>query len=45
VDERVTVEDSDKSDKDDDIYAVMEENEKPERWDVETVLSKSHHVL
>ena len=42
--ERVTVEDSDQEGKDDDIYAVIEDNEKPERWDVETVLSKSHHT-
>lgn len=39
--ERVTVEGSDQEGKEDDIYAVIEDNEKPERWDVETVLSKS----
>jgi protein LTV1 len=37
--ECVTVEDSDQEGKDDDIYAVIEGNEKPERWDVETVLT------
>jgi len=37
--ESVTVEDSDQEGKDDDIYAVIEGNEKPERWDVETVLT------
>jgi protein LTV1 len=42
--ERVTVEDSDQEGKGDDIYAVTEDNEKPERWDVETVLSKLHHT-
>lgn len=42
--ERVTVEDSDQGGKGDDIYAVIEDNEKPERWDVETVLCKSHHA-
>ena len=41
---RVTVEVSDQEGKDDDIYAVIEDNEKPERWDVETVLSTSHHT-
>jgi protein LTV1 len=39
---RVTVEDSDQEGKEDDIYAVIEDNEKQERWDVETVLSKSY---
>lgn len=42
--ECVTVEDSDQEGKDDDIYAVIEGNTKPERWDVETVLSESHHT-
>lgn len=42
--ERVTVEASDQEGNDDDIYAFMEDNEKPERWDVETVLSESHHA-
>jgi protein LTV1 len=42
--ERVTVEGSDQEGKDDDIYAVIEDNEKPERWDVGTVLSKSHNT-
>lgn len=42
--ERVTVEDSDEEGNDEDIYATIEDNEKPERWDVETVLSKSHHT-
>jgi len=41
--ERVIVEDSDQEGKNDDIYAVID-NEKPERWDVETVLSKSHYT-
>ena len=41
--ENMTVEDSDQEGKDDDIYAMIEGNEKPERWDVETVLSESHH--
>jgi protein LTV1 len=41
---RVTVEDSEQEGNDDDIYAEIEDNEKPERWDVETVLSKSHHT-
>ena len=41
--ECVTV-DSDQEGKDDDIYAVAEGNGKPERWDVETVLSESHHT-
>jgi len=41
---RVSVEDSDQEGKDDDIHAVIEDNEKPERWDVETVLSKSYHT-
>jgi len=35
----VTVEDSDQEGKDDDIYAVLEGNAKPVRWDVETVLT------
>jgi protein LTV1 len=40
-DERVMVEDLDREGaKDDDVYAVIEEDEKRERWDVETVLSK-----
>jgi protein LTV1 len=42
--ECVMVEDSDQEGKDDDIYAVLEGNAKPERWDVETVLSESHHT-
>jgi protein LTV1 len=40
----LTVEDSDQEGKDDDTYAVIEGEEKPERWDVETVLSESHHT-
>ena len=42
--ERVTVEDSDHEENDDDIYAVVKDNEKAGRWDVETVLSKSHQT-
>ncbi len=40
---RMTVQDSDQEGKDDDIYAMIE-NERPQRWDVETVLSKSHYT-
>jgi protein LTV1 len=40
-DERVTVEDLDQQEaKDDDGYAAIEGDERRERWDVETVLSK-----
>jgi protein LTV1 len=40
-DERVTVEDLDQEEaKDDAVYAAIEEDERRERWDVETVLSK-----
>jgi protein LTV1 len=40
-DERVTVEDLDQEEaKDDAVYAAIEEDERKERWDVETVLSK-----
>lgn len=42
--ERVTVEGCAKEGKDDDIYAEIEDHEEPERWDVETVLSKLHHT-
>lgn len=42
--ERMTVEGSDQEGNDDDIYAEIGDNEKPDRWDVETVLSKSHHT-
>jgi protein LTV1 len=41
--ECMTGEDSDQEGKDDEIYAMIEGNEKPERWDVETVLSESHY--
>jgi len=37
--EHVTVEDSDQRGKDDNIYAEIEDDEKPERWDVETILT------
>ena len=38
----IAEEDSDQEQKDDDVYAVVEEKEKRERWDVETVLSESY---
>jgi protein LTV1 len=42
--EGMRVEDSGQESKDDDIHAVVEENGKRERWDVETVLSESYHL-
>ena len=44
-DERVIVDDLDQQERDDgDINSVIEEQGKRERWDVETVLSKSYVV-
>jgi hypothetical protein len=41
--ECLIAEDSDQGEhKDDDVYAVIEEKGKRERWDVETVLSESY---
>jgi|SRR5712671_367574 len=43
--EPVILEDSDQDEgKGDDTYAVIEENEERERWDVETVLSEFYHT-
>jgi len=42
--ECLMVEDFDQEEhKEDDVYAMIEENRKRERWDVETVLSESYH--
>ena len=44
--ERLIAEDSDQEEReDDDIYAMVEEKGKRERWDVETVLSESYHTI
>src|SRR5712691_7660501 len=43
-DECLLVEDSDKGREGDDVHAVIEEKERRERWDVETVLSESCHT-
>jgi protein LTV1 len=44
-DKCLLIEDSDKEGhEDDDIYGVIEEKGKRERWDVETVLSESCHT-
>jgi protein LTV1 len=45
-DERVMIENLDQEEaKDDDVYAAIEEDEKRERWDVETVLSKWYRAM
>jgi hypothetical protein len=40
----IAEDDNQEGHEDDDIYAVIEEKEKQERWDVETVLSESYHT-